>query len=91
MGNCAIDKNASTYTTGSQVTGHPFGVSITLLLESEHGLVGITEGKVQRLGGEVSDDVGSVTTPQRDDTLIGGGTAEAVHDTIVPAVETTGL
>jgi hypothetical protein len=51
------------YTTGGQVTSHPPGVSITLLLESEHGLVGITESEVQRLGWEVPDDVGSITTP----------------------------
>jgi hypothetical protein len=51
------------YTTRCQVTGHPLGVSITLLLESEHGLVGVTEREVQGLGREVSDNVGGVTTP----------------------------
>lgn len=81
----------STYTTGGQVTGHPLSVTITLLLESEHGLVGVTEREVERLGREVTDDVGSVTAPQREDTLLLGGTAEALHDTIVLAVETTSL
>ena len=80
-----------TYTTGGKVTSHPLGVSITLLLEGEHGLVGITEGEVQGLGGEVTDDVGSVSTPQRGDTLGGRGSAEALHDTIVLAVETARL
>ena len=60
---------AATYTSGGQVTGHPLGVTVTLLLVGEHGLVGIAESEVQRLGGEVTDDVGSVTTPQGEDTL----------------------
>jgi hypothetical protein len=53
----------NTYTTGGQVTHHPLGVSITLLLESEHGLVGITESKVQCLCWEITDNVGSVSSP----------------------------
>lgn len=80
----------NTYTTGGKVTHHPLAVSITLLLVGEHGLVGVTEGKVQSLGREVTDDVGSVTSPQGDDTLGGGGTTEAVGDTVVLAVETAG-
>ena len=52
-----------TYTTGSQVTSHPLCVTVTLLLESEHGLVGITESEVQGLGREITDDVGGVTSP----------------------------
>jgi len=78
-------------TTGGQVTHHPLGVAIALLLVGEHGLVGVTESEVQSLGREVTDDVGGVTTPQGDDTLSGGGTLEAVADTVVLAVETTGL
>jgi hypothetical protein len=31
-----------TYTTGGKVTGHPLGVTVTLLLVGEHGLVGVT-------------------------------------------------
>lgn len=80
-----------TYTTGGKVTHHPLGVSITVLLEGEHGLVGVTEGKVKSLGGEVTDDVGSVSTPEGNDTLSGGGALEAVTDTVVLAVKTTGL
>jgi len=82
---------AQTYTTGGQVTGHPLGVTVTLLLVGKHGLVGVAESEVQRLGREVTDDVGSVTTPEREDTLVLGGTAEALDDTAVLAVETTGL
>jgi hypothetical protein len=80
-----------TYTTGGQVTGHPLGVTVTLLLVGEHGLVGVAESEVQRLGGEVTDDVGGVTTPQGEDTLGLGCALEAVGDTGVLAVETTGL
>jgi hypothetical protein len=89
---CAIEPElTSTYTTGGQVTGHPLGVTVTLLLVGEHGLVGVAESEVQRLGGEVTDDVGSVTAPQGENTLVGSGTAEALADTSVLAVETTGL
>jgi hypothetical protein len=80
-----------TYTTGGQVTGHPLGVTITLLLVGEHGLVGVAESEVERLGGEVTDDVGSVTTPQGEGALVLCGTAEALGDTVVLAVETAGL
>jgi len=75
-----IDR-VGTYTTGGKVAHHPLGVTITLLLVGEHGLVGIAESEVQGLGGEVTDDVGSVTSPERDNTLIGSGALEAVGDT----------
>ena len=78
-----------TYTTGGQVTSHPLGVAITLLLEGEHGLVGVAESEVERLGGEVTDDVGSVTTPHGHDTLVGSGTLEAVTNTGVLVGQTT--
>jgi hypothetical protein len=80
-----------TYTTGGQVTGHPLGVTVTLLLVGEHGLVGVAESEVERLGGEVTDDVGGVTTPEGEDTLVLSGTAEALANAVVLAVETTGL
>ena len=81
----------ATYTTGGQVTGHPLPVSIALLLEAEELLELITESEVQGLGGEVTNDVGSVATPQGHDTLIGSGAAEAVHNAGVAAVETASL
>ena len=39
--------------------------------------------------GEVPDDVGSVTTPEGDETLITVGTREAVNNTLVGLRETT--
>lgn len=80
-----------TYTSRGQVTSHPPPVTITLLLVAEHRLKGVAESEVERLGWEVTDNVGSVATPQRDNTLVCRGTAEAVHDTIVLAVETASL
>ena len=80
-----------TYTTGGQVAHHPLGVTITLLLEGEHRLVGVAESEVEGLGREVTDDVGSVTSPQREDTLSLCSSAEAVGNTVVLAVKTAGL
>ena len=80
-----------TYTTGGKVTHHPLSISIALLLVGEHGLVGVAESEVESLGREVTDNVGGVTSPQRHDTLRLGSTAEALDDTIVLALKTTGL
>jgi hypothetical protein len=80
-----------TYTTGGKVTHHPLSISIALLLVGEHGLVGVAESEVQGLGREVTDDVGSVTSPEGDNTLIGSGTLEAVGDTGVLVGKTTSL
>jgi len=74
--------------TGSDVTGEPLGVRLRLL-EVEHGLEVVLEGKVQRLGREVPDDVGGVSSPERDETLIGVGPGETVRDTLVRGSETT--
>jgi hypothetical protein len=78
-------------TTGGKVTHHPLGVTVTLTLVGEHRLESVAEGEVQSLGGEVTDDVGGVTSPEGDDTLGSGGTLEAVTNTGVLAVKTTSL
>lgn len=80
-----------TYTAGGKVASHPLGVAITLPLVGEHRLEGVTEGEVQGLGGEVTDDVGSVASPEGDGTLSSSGAAEAVNQTAVLAVETASL
>lgn len=84
-------RGGTSSTTGSQVTGHPHGVTVTVLLEAEHLLELVAESEVQGLGREVTDDVGSVTTPQGHDTLISHGAAEAVADAGVAAVKTASL
>ena len=70
------------------VTGKPLPVSLRLL-EAEQGLEVVLEGKVQGLGGEVSDDVGSVTSPQGYKAFLLVGSGEAVHDTLVRGSETS--
>lgn len=44
----------------------------------EEGLDGILEGEVEGLLGEVPDDVGTVSTPERGEALLGSHTGEAV-------------
>jgi hypothetical protein len=74
--------------TGSNVSGEPLPVAL-VLLETEQRLEVVLEGEVKSLGGEVSDDIGGVTSPQRDKTLIGVGSGETVTDTLVRVGETT--
>ena len=49
------------------------------------------EGKVQRLGREVTVDVGHVTTPERHGTLFGWDTFDDVHDAFVWFFNTFGV
>jgi hypothetical protein len=78
--------SGTSHTTGGQVAHHPLSVSacvndntlflsylglpIALLLECKHRLVGVSECKVESLGWEVSDNVGSVASPKSHDTLV---------------------
>lgn len=48
-----------------------------------------TEGKVEGLGREVTNDVGSVASPERKETLITVSAREAVDDALVGSGETT--
>lgn len=77
-------------TARGKVAGHPPPVAVTLLLESEHGLVGVAESEVQGLGGEVTDNVGGVAAPQRGGTLRGHGALEALANAGVGLVEAAG-
>jgi len=76
-------------TTGSQVTGEPGPVTISVLILVEHALELVLEGKVQGLSREVTDDVSQVTSPHGVNTLILDGTGEAVANTLVGVGETT--
>ena len=48
----------------------------------------LTEGKVQGLRREVTDDVGRVTTPEREETLVAVRAGKAVGDALVRLRET---
>jgi len=85
------ERSGTGSTTGGKVTRHPEGVSVTVLLVAEQLLELVTESKVQGLGGEVSDDVGSVSSPESHDTLVGHGALEAVTNTGVLVGETASL
>ena len=80
-----------TYSPRGQVSHHPLGVTISLLLESEHRLVGITKSEVECLRREVSNDVGSVTSPKRHGSFVLDCSGETFHDTVIFAVQTTSL
>lgn len=69
-------------TDRGDVTREPLPVTLGLL-EAEERLEVVLEGEVERLGGEVSDDVGGVTTPECSDTLLVVGPGETVTDTLV--------
>jgi hypothetical protein len=74
-------------TTRGNVTEEVRDVTVRLLA-AEHGLEPVLESKVQGLGGEVTDDVGGVTTPEGGQTLVGVGATEAVGDALVRVRET---
>mmetsp|Transcript_20736 Transcript_20736/g.60308 ORF Transcript_20736/g.60308 Transcript_20736/m.60308 type:complete len:319 (-) Transcript_20736:82-1038(-) len=54
-----------------------FGLLVSL---GEHGLNSVLEGEVERLGGEIPDDVGQVSTPKGIDTLLLCDAGEAVNN-----------
>jgi len=51
-------------------------------------LAKLTEGKVEGLGGEVTNDIGSVSTPERNETLLSVGAGKGVTNTLVGGGET---
>jgi hypothetical protein len=70
-------------TTGSHV-GHEEPEELLLgVVSGEQVLEGILEGKVERLGREVADHVGEVTSPEGSHTLLLVDTGEAVNNTSV--------
>ena len=74
-------------TTGRQVTREVAPeLRVLVYASEEHLLVLVLEGEVQRLGGEVPDDVGHVTTPEGQGTLLLGNADEGIDDTLVALV-----
>lgn len=61
------------------------------LVVAEHPLELILEGEVKGLGGEVTEHVGQVTTPQRAEALLRDDALEAVADALVGLGQTTSL
>lgn len=56
-------------------------MSVLVNATQEDLLVLVLEGEVQGLCGEVTDDIGEVTTPESSDSLFLGDTDEAVDNT----------
>jgi len=49
----------------------------------KHFLEGVLEGKVESLSGEISDDIGEISTPESKKTLFLVDTSEAINDSSV--------
>ena len=70
--------------TGGQVTSKvPPKLGALVDAIKEDLLVLVLEGKVEGLGGEISDDIGKVTSPEGKESLLLGDTNDTVDDTLV--------
>lgn len=76
-------RSGSGQTTRGHVDAEEGDEVLVLVNLGENSLDGILEGKVESLGGEVSDDVGQVSTPESSNSLLGSDTGEAVNNTSV--------
>lgn len=83
--------SSSGETTRHDVTSEGLGISILILGPAEKALEVILEGEVQGLGGEVTDDVSQVSTPQGSNSLLLRDTDEAINDSSVGLLEATRL
>lgn len=73
--------------TGSEVTGEVAPELGPLIYSTEeHLLVLVLEGEVERLRGEVPDDVGEVTAPEGEEALLLRNADEGVDDALVTLV-----
>mmetsp|Transcript_131922 Transcript_131922/g.186172 ORF Transcript_131922/g.186172 Transcript_131922/m.186172 type:complete len:344 (+) Transcript_131922:16-1047(+) len=77
-------------TTSSQVASKPHPVAVGLL-PAKQGLEVILEGKVESLGGEITQHIGHVTPPQGTDTFFGNDAPEAIHDAGIGPVQAAHL
>lgn len=74
----------SSSTTGGQVTGKvPPELGALVYAIKEDLLVLVFEGKVEGLGGEISDDIGKVTSPEGKESLFLGDTDNTVDDAFI--------
>jgi len=74
--------------SGKEVSNEPLEISVLVLGIAKEPLEIILEGEVERLRGEVSEDVGQVSSPESEDTLGPDHAGEAVDDAGVWLVQT---
>ena len=72
--------SGSSKTTRGHVDSEELGKLGVLVCLGEEGLNSVLEGEVEGLGGEITDDVGEVSTPEGANALLAGYTGEAVND-----------
>lgn len=78
------ERRGSGGTARGQVSGKvPPELGTLVDAVEEDLLVLILEGKVEGLGGEISDDIGEVTSPEGDEALLLGDADHAVDDALV--------
>merc|ERR1712183_772427 len=80
--------HGSSGTTGGNVGGELGGVG-GILGGGEQGLDGVLEGKVKSLGGEVTQHVSEVSSPERNNAFCGQHSLGAVKDSGVRLIQTT--
>lgn len=78
------ERSGTSSTTRGQVTEEELPrVGLLVDASQEHLLVSILESKVQSLGREVTNNVGEVTTPEGEETLLLRDTTEGITHTLV--------
>ena len=77
-------RSSTSSSAGGQVAGEELPEFLLLVNTlNEQLLVGVFEGEVERLSGEVTDHVGQVSTPQCSDTLLLWNTDQDIDDALV--------
>lgn len=78
------ERGGPSSSSGRQVTGEIAPELCVLVYAAEKNLlILVLEGEIEGLGGEVADDIGQVTAPERHEALLFGDTRDTVHDTFV--------
>lgn len=78
------ERGGSGGATRGQVTGKvPPELGALVNAIKEDLLVLVLESEVEGLGGEIPDDIGKVTSPEGDESLLLGDTDDTVNDTLV--------
>jgi len=79
-------RSGTSSTTGGEVTHEELPEFSLGVIGAEDLLVGILEGEVQGLSGEVSDDVSEITSPESGDTFFLGNSDQDIDNTLVGLV-----